>query len=539
MKRLLRSVFPALLLSLFCIPQPGVAVSGGHGEPPPIPGQSGRPIPPGQVGDFPKWWAVNRDEFLIQLKPQEDLAEYEGKPPDSVETLLSLVGYEGHFASIVKELGVRRLKRIPKVTETLCAILRDKKRPAPERSWAAYALGDLKAHGAIDALTEMLLEKDTDLRGFSALSLCHMGEPSCLEPVVALLTNPKEDEGVRGLVALGLCGMPVPMVREALTKVAFNVRDPVPVRRACLMALGMGASDPERLLLVGACKDKDIYVAAAAAFGLGFTGKDDAVLRGIMGAKGDTNLRSYAAMSLGISASADNIEALTALVDREKDFNVRGCAALALGRTPSPKSVEALKKALWDRNASFVSGYAALALGIGKSPQALPILHEAMSSKSSSLLISCVIALAILEDPKGAPDVQKALEHRQIPEVREFAALALGRLGQSGALESLTETLQDKQSGLRHASALGLAVLGNPKACTALEPFLQDRDALVRSGAALAFDILTQDPKRPLTLGVELKGDPRGATFRRVGPIELTRELNRHLPKSYKLPIQP
>ena len=144
------------------------AHGGGHDRVPPVGppvGPPGTPSPPAlppsspyTVGDYWKWWEINREEVFLVRKPADSLARYDRKapPPDPVPVLLSLVGYEGQFASLVKEVGIGRLKAVPNVGKVLEGILQDVKGQPRERAWAAYALGDLGVRAAVPALVKAL-----------------------------------------------------------------------------------------------------------------------------------------------------------------------------------------------------------------------------------------------------------------------------------------------------------------------------------------------------------------------------------------------
>lgn len=540
-----------LLLLMLALPAGEVrAICGGGPPRQPPPGKTPPGYPVGtpdqryQVADYERWWGINRDEILLSLKTVEDpLARYDrkGPPPDTVEALLALVGYEGDFCSIVKEIALRRLKRVPKVDEALVAVLEDSKRLAPERSWAAYASGDLKCRSAIPALTKGLKEHDETLRGFCAMALGKMEDAQAYRAILPVALSAAESEDVRCIAVLSLARATTPEFRQGLAALAQSgVKGGVglSVRRSAILALGVKTTSEEVALLAALASDKNPNVRSVAAMALGLSGKSPEVVAGLLG-DNDATVRCYAALALGLPGDGGSVPVLLQALEKDRDATVRGCAALALGRSRDPRAVQALAKACANRSYSFLANYAAIALGLSGSPEALGPLTEGLKSKQFDHLSSCAAALAILGCPEAEKPVLEALENRNHPIVREYAAIALGHLKQPGSLARLLACMEDKAFEVRHATALALAIYGDRKSCPALDKALGDPHEAVRMTAALSFDLLTDDPKRALTLGAQFKADPRNRTSRKVGPVELNRLFNQYTPENYRLPIIP
>ena len=555
----MKRVFMAVALLLSVPTEPGWAICSGG--PPRVPGYPREPRDPGYpvgppdsvplpvdpkqrylVGDYDRWWGIIRDEILLTLKksPEDALEHYEEKAvsPDAVPALLSLVGYEGDFCAIVKEVGLRRLRRIPKVDEALGAILTDGRALAPQRAWAAYALGDLRCRRAIPALIDSLKQPDETLRAFSALALGRMGDPEAFLAILPLARNRSEAGSVRCLAILSLALSEEPPVRGALSSLAQDADEP-PIRRSAILALGVRAVGAERETLSRLCASGEAEIRAAAVLALALSGASPQIPSKLLKEDPEAMVRGYAALGLGLTGGTESIAPLTQALEKDRDFSVRGCAALALGRTRDPRAVEPLSKACASRSYAFVSDYAAIGLGLSGQAAALPALSEGLGSKQFDRITSSAAGLALLGCPEGAEAVLKALENRNHPIVREYAVVALAHFRKPGSLPKLLECLEDKIFEVRHAAALALAVYGDPAACPALEKALKDKHETVRTCAALAFDLLTADERRPLTLGDQFKADPRNQNSRRAGPWEINRLFNRYLPADYKLPITP
>ena len=545
-----------LLLPLLAAPDPARAMcSGGPGRPRaprsrlreyPV-DDNPAPIPSNNryaVGDYSSWWQINRDDILLTVKStaSDPLEDYGGKgapQPDKVADLLSLVGYEGDFCTIVREIGLRRLRRHPKVGEALIGVLKDAKAPPQQRAWAACVLGDVKHKPAIPALVEALKSTDVDVRGFSAMALGEMEDAEAAKAAVGVAQNPTENENVRCMALLALAGSAE--AREAMRGLARKDSS-LPVRRAALMALGVKAGDADVSLLTEEAEDKESNLRSAALIGLGFAGRGQEVVARHLRAKteGDAAVRSYAALALGVLGDLASVPDLVEALDKDKDVNVKGYSALALGRCPDPKGVEALVRIARDKHAEFVQTYAAIGLGLtGMKAEALPALVEGLESRQFDVITSSLAGLALLGLPDAAKPLIKALENKHHDIIREYAAVALGRLRVAEAYPKLLACLEDKSVSLRHSSALALAIYGDPAACPALEKALADKQEPVRITASLAFDLLTNDETKPLTLADRFKADPRNQTSRKVGPAEITRLLNRHAPPNFKLPLSP
>lgn len=94
------------------------------------------------------------------------------------------------------------------------------------------------------------------------------------------------------------------------------------------------------------------------------------------------------------------------------------------------------------------------------------------------------------------------------PKVREFAALALGQLGEGGATEALVRALGDAEYLVRHSASVALVRLGDPRGLEALIPLLQDPVPSVRQIAAWGVGQLGTDQARQALVGALADDDP-------------------------------
>jgi len=515
-----------------------------------------------ELGNFSAWWEINRDEFLLLPPTPDSLNTYEDRsgkkpPPDTLEDLLPLIGYSDYFSTQVLDLAVRRMKRIPKVDEALSAILNDPRALAPKRAWAAYAMGELKSSKSIPTLLKALKEKDRDIRAFSALALTRIADVEACRAILPLLDSKKEDEDLKCLALLGLAECQSPEVRKMMLRMAGEAEKISPgrgrlsndliekpgihVRRAAILALGVKSSEAEISHLADLTEDKDQLVRCAALISLGIARKRTDILLSGLQNEPEALCRGHAAVALGIARTPGAIQPLITLLKKDRDPVVRACAALALGHFQSEEAVAPLAEARASRNDFLLSDYAAIGLGLSGKATALPPLLEGLASKRNDMINASEMGLLLLKDPESLPALLKMLDYKQFMDVPQFALLAIGNLKKPESFETIQAKLDDKSWGTRVAASFALLLHGNAaKACPILEAHLAtEKQPVTRNTIALAFDWLTQDEKRKLTLGDGFKGDPRNQNGRKVSVTEITRELNRHFPKDFKLPIAP
>lgn len=68
------------------------------------------------------------------------------------------------------------------------------------------------------------------------------------------------------------------------------------------------------------------------------------------------------------------------------------------------------------------------------------------------------------------------------------AAEILGNIGDTRAIDSLTQALRDENRGVRMASVNALGNIGDPRVMDHLIAALEDKDQLVRSSAEYALE---------------------------------------------------
>jgi HEAT repeat protein len=122
--------------------------------------------------------------------------------------------------------------------------------------------------------------------------------------------------------------------------------------------------------------------------------------------------------------------------------------------------------------------------------------------------------------PSGSPDVQKlkgkrdvdgllkALEYEKVPNVRAAAALALGELRDTRAVNALIASLKDTKAPVRKNAATALGKIGNESAVEQLILALQDENFTVSTAAATALgEIGDERATEPLMAAMEAESN--------------------------------
>ena len=504
-----------------------------------------RPTPTTVTGDFQVWLAVNHNGLSSLFQPLkiDALTDYGAKkpPPEPVRELLPVVAYTGCFDDQVLEAAIRRLRANPQAPEQLAALLTDPALHSAEKAQAAYALGELGSAKAASALRKFLeRERDPVARAFTARALALIRDPDGVLDAAGFVQNRSEPEGARCLVVLSLAGCGLQGARQALLSLSAKAakEDSQLVRKCALTALGPSASPEEVKLLEQAADDRDPSVRVGAILGLSLAGGREEFLRKRLQEDRDSSCRSACALGMGVHPEPASGTALLGLLEKEADPYTAASVALALGRFGKP-SVNPLGEATAHHRHCLAKYCAALGLGLTGAPEAEPFLvrmlgeHKVFGAASAG-----AAGLQLLGRISKPEPLIEALGNRQHAAIRQYAALALGRLRPAGAQDALLALLEDKSAEVRRTAAVALALWGDPAAAPRLEALLQDRDPSVRVCAALALDVLFQDRmERPLALAAIFKKDGEVGLRRGVDSWENSLALNRSFPSDYRVAL--
>ena len=355
-------------------------------------------------------------------------------------------------------------------------------------------------------------------------------ESSILPALISRLTSLKREERCIAAVSLGLAGESGAFkgLREMLGR-GSSVD-----RQAAALGLGflgdpLAVPDLEQLMKRPGVPIPD---RSKAALALGFIGGSEAVSALEKGLKESLKHRSRDAVdlqaailsALGLAGGKKQVAALVNVVRMRENRSVLvRCAAInALGRIGDDAACTTLIGLLEDRKAS-IRNAAAEALGMMKSGQARVGLEKLFAGDGDPA-VRCRAAMALARlGGDGVGDLLAGgLEVRNPRVVREFAALALGVLGDHAHALRLRALLDGRQGeGLAGAAAISLGILRDNGAMHLLSAMSRNegRDHSVRGYAVLALGMLG-DPVTRKSVG-DLARKPGATHVRRTATISL------------------
>jgi HEAT repeat protein len=227
----------------------------------------------------------------------------------------------------------------------------------------------------------------------------------------------------------------------------------------------------------------------------------------------DAEVRSAAVVALGKMGFARSMHALRkAMKDPARD--VRDGAVIALGMLGVPFAAEDLRTVLFDpKEQDRTRSFAGIGLGLlGGEDGARPLLEfldpaadaarEGGIRRTPHTEASALTGLGMSRFAAAIPQMRKDYDSgtRYDPTVRSFAAVALGRLGDRGAIPSLLQGLDYAREAMRQSAALSLGLVGTPQdeaVIAALTRKLYDeKDVNTRQFALMSLARIGGDPAR-------------------------------------------
>lgn len=274
--------------------------------------------------------------------------------------------------------------------------------------------------------------------------------------LISQLADPtKRETAARDLFKLG--GDAVPALIEALQTQDLNL---LPVYQHVLARI---SSATPTLIKTLATAHPLVRGRVADVFSIS---KDKAAIPALLDAlKGEFfTVRARAALALSSIGDARVIPDLLLLL-KDKEHEVRSAACVAIARFRAPETFDDITNILLDDPKIEVKQAAARALGDTKHPAATPFLMEALRDSSwwfereqaASDLLTAIEKMGV-----SAVDLLiEALGDKEST-VRKYAAIVLGRMGDSRAIEELGMTLYDLHNEVGKAAAEALARFGPP-----------------------------------------------------------------------------
>lgn len=156
-----------------------------------------------------------------------------------------------------------------------------------------------------------------------------------------------------------------------------------------------------------------------------------------------------AASLLGFVGDADSVAPLRRLLASSEDPEVRQVAGLSLGLIGGLDAVRALSDALRVESDSWTRGRLVDALAYPALDEASELLRAVLSDPAEAPHVRGVAAesLGRLAPPGVLDDLLRALAQAE-PEIRFFAAHALGMLGSRDALDALAEVARSDDASI-------------------------------------------------------------------------------------------
>ncbi len=315
-----------------------------------------------------------------------------------------------------------------------------RKAPSGAQVNAAEAFGRLADARALEPLIVTLEDKDRYVAQAAAHALGHIGDPVAIEPLIDQLRAP---ETVLATAITALVEIGDPAVEPLIA--ALSDQDAARMSTRALGEIGDPRAVPD---LIGLLKSGNADLRRAAGVALGKIG-DFAVepLAGVI-AESDPVARVLAAEALGELGTPAAVEPLsTSLQDESRQ--VREAAASALGKIGDHRAAEPLVTALGDQTKKVREAAAAALEAMGWQPDA-----TATGAKFWVVKRQWARCIEI-----GGPAVEPliAVLTQQSKDVRKGAAKALGKIGDTRAVDPLLAALGDADAsgGEPFARALG------------------------------------------------------------------------------------
>ncbi len=172
--------------------------------------------------------------------------------------------------------------------------------------------------------------------------------------------------------------------------------------------------------------------------------------------------------------------------DPEDRFGISWCGRM-LGILGDPDAIPLLLKAVHNQERQPRMGAMEGLCGCadGRDPASFQLLRQALSDPDAEVRKAVVAALGCSREAAAVPDLLNLLQTDQVPEVREYCALALGLIGDTRAVDPLCAALKDPVEWARSAAAWALGEIGDPRAIGPLTTALQ-QDRNVRFQVRLA-----------------------------------------------------
>ncbi|HET9426300.1 MAG TPA: HEAT repeat domain-containing protein [Gemmatimonadaceae bacterium] len=251
--------------------------------------------------------------------------------------------------------------------------------------------------------------------------------------------------------------------------------------------------------------------------------RDDGGIHGILVTIQDVTARLDMERELAIElASADEEVRLRAaeklaerdaspstLVDALADgsWRVRRAAAHAMAKTSAPEAIATLVEVVRERHQDPAMLNAALsALAESDKPSAVFAVAALLDSEDPNVRIYAALALGMLGDERALPALLSRLADPDL-NVRYHAIEALGRIGDRRSASVIADIAETRDFFLSFAALEALAIIGDPSVAGRLVPLLED-PMLVPAIAAALGALASDDAAVPLVKAITKPNAP-------------------------------
>lgn len=313
----------------------------------------------------------------------------------------------------------------------------------------------------------------------AADELVKIGE-AAVEPLIETVNIGSGRPSENAVLVLGRIGTPiaVDVVTGALKNLNFHLR----VRAYAAIALGEIKSKDFIVPLIEALQtDSDWWVRHFAVGALGKIGSERIVEPVIGALRDDSQYVRRAAVSVLGELKSDRAVLPLIGVLKDQDWQIRlqvPDILEAYGNKIEGSLLEALK----DKNKWAKVGAAHVFGNIGYEEAVLPLI-ELLEDRERMVRDEAAVALGRIKSERAVNPLLDLLKH-ETGFVREEAAWVLGEMKSEEAVQSLIQCLEDRDMGWMAAVSLGK--IGDSKAIEPLKKKMADRDTRVGQAAAWA-----------------------------------------------------
>jgi len=544
------------LIVLLLVAAPALAHGGryrgpGGGVPPGLPAQPTAPDSSGgSTHTWLTWWGYNQFQYMDFRRRQAErrgpVTNLEGGREKDPNAWRGLVRAQltpvvvGALADRDEEVRTAAAIALGKWRATLAipdlerAYERDDVRQVREAALLGLAL--LRDASLRPYLERVASSQEAKLRerGYALLGLGLIGDPESRAYLLALLSPddkrarvlipeiPKERRQFLCAAVASLTQVQGADLSAEFLRIAFDTRLDEDVRAYAVSALGKTRATACLKQVLAFLSDENDQLRRSAALALGrvATRMDTAAIEALgkrAGEDRDRIVRHFSTLSLGMIGGPTAFQLLRKHYDGANK-EARGFFLVAFGLTKEPGAGEILATVMKGDADPMMSAAAALALGLLDDASRAPAIRETFDdAKAWTLLQTCMLSLALLNDQPSADRIQGILEGRRQPEVRTAAAVAFALLRQWSALPILIGILREEKSIVTLTSiSQVMGFLASEKAVDPLVELYRDKDLQrqARAFALVAIGALGDPEEMPLLvrlafdLNYMLRSDP-------------------------------